>query len=78
MGPLFARNVDKKTFFSKPLPYLMSELSFDLKIASLGLLLVSFLVEIWSGKSLIWIFLGPTFFLAALETVKLSISKHFH
>ena len=39
---------------------------FDLKIASLGLLLVWFLVEIWSYKSLILRFLCLTFCLAAL------------
>ena len=50
----------------------MSELGFgnksdfDVKIASLGPLLVCFLVEIWSDKSLIWGFLNPIFCLAAL------------
>ena len=50
----------------------MSELGFrnksdfDLKIASLGPLLVWFLVEIWSDKSLIFRFIGPSFCLAAL------------
>ena len=39
---------------------------FDLKIVSSGLLLVGFLVEIWSDKSLILRFLGPIFCLAAL------------
>ena len=51
----------------------MSELGFGnksdfyLKIASLGLLLVWFLVEIWSDKSLILRFLGLIFCLVALE-----------
>ena len=51
----------------------MSELGFgnqsdfDLKIVSLGLLLVLFLVEIWSDKSLIFRFLGLIFCLAALD-----------
>ena len=50
----------------------MSELGFgnqsdfDLKIASLGPLLVWFLVEIWSDKSLILRLLGLIFYLAAL------------
>ena len=39
---------------------------FDLKIVSLGLLLVWFLVEIWSDKSLILRFLGLIVCLAAL------------
>ena len=39
---------------------------FYLKIASLGLLLVRFLVEIWSDKILILKFLGLIFCLAAL------------
>ena len=51
----------------------MSELGFrnksdfDLKIASLGPLLVWFLVEMWSDKSLILRYLGLIFCLAALE-----------
>ena len=51
----------------------MSELGFgnqsdfDLKIVSLGLLLVLFLVEIWSDKSLILRFLGLIFCLAVLH-----------
>ena len=40
---------------------------FDLKIASFGPLLVRFLVEIWSDKSLILRFLGLIFCLAALD-----------
>ena len=58
--------------FKLKLICLMSELGFgnksdfDLKIASLGLLLVWFLVEIWSDKSLILRLLGLIFFLAAL------------
>jgi hypothetical protein len=39
---------------------------FDLKIASLGPLLVRFLVEIWSDHSQILKFLGLIFCLAAL------------
>ena len=42
---------------------------FDIKIASLGLPLVPFLVEIWSDKSLILKFLGLIFCLAALQPV---------
>ena len=45
---------------------------FYLKIASLGPLLVWFLVEIWSDKSLILRFLGLIFCLAALNNLKLS------
>ena len=53
----------------------MSELGFgnqsdfDLKISSLGPLLVQFLVETWSDKSLILKFLGLIFCLAALQPV---------
>ena len=39
---------------------------FDFKIESLGPLLVWFLVEIWSDKSLILKFLGLIFYLAAV------------
>ena len=39
---------------------------FDLKMASSGPLLVQFLVEIWSDKSLILRLLGLIFYLAAL------------
>ena len=42
---------------------------FDLKTASLGPLLVQFLVEIWSDKSLILTFLGLIFCLTALQPV---------
>ena len=55
----------------------MSELGFgnqsdfDLKIASSGPLLVLFLVEIWSDKSLILKFIGLIFCLAALQSLKL-------
>ena len=45
---------------------------YDLKIASLGPLLVWFLVEVWSDKCLIWRFLGLIFCLAALIKVCLS------
>ena len=40
---------------------------FALKIASLGPILVGFLVKIWCDKSLIWIFLFLISCLAALE-----------
>ena len=42
---------------------------FYIKIASLGPLLVRFLVEIWSDKSLILRFLGLIFCLVALKLV---------
>ena len=51
-----------------PLVYLFGNKSdFHLKIASLGPLLVCFLVEIWSDKSLILRFFGLIFCLAALN-----------
>ena len=58
----------------------MSELGFgnqsdfDLKIASLGPLLVCFLVEIWSDKSLILRFPGLIFCLAALVMVMVAVT----
>ena len=51
----------------------MSELGFgnqsdfELKVGSLGPLLVGFLLEIWSDKSLILKFLGLNVYLAALN-----------
>ena len=50
---------------------------FDLKIASLGPLLVWFLVEIWSDKSLILRFLGLIFCLAALLPFSLPVFLPF-
>jgi hypothetical protein len=51
----------------------LNKSDFDLKIASLGSLLVRFLVEIWSDKSLILRFQGLIFCLVALEKV---VRKH--
>ena len=62
-------------FQKKKLILLMSELcfgnksDFELKIASLGPLLVWLLVEIWSDKRLILRFLGLIFCLAALQRI---------
>ena len=50
-----------------------NESDLDLKIVSLGELLVRFLVEIWSDKSLILRFLGLIFCLAALRSITMDI-----
>ena len=62
----------------------MSELGFgnqsdfDLKIVSLSPLLVCFLVEIWSDKSLILRFLGLIFCLAALLQAYSNTNPELH